>query len=59
VNPVEFLPAIFAALGFVMVVPAWVFWSGSASSATSLPTSWLVAALLPLGLLLLIVSWVD
>lgn len=58
-NPIELWPAVFAVLGFVVVVPAWLHFSGPMLSDVPITTRWLVRALLPMALLLTIGSWVG
>lgn len=50
---------MFAVLGFVIVVPAWLYFTGPMVSDAPITTRWLVRALLPMALLLMIASWVG
>lgn len=58
-NPVRFWFGIFAVLAIVVVAPAWAYWAGPGLRGTPLLTDWLVAALLPLTVLITLASWIQ
>lgn len=58
-NPFKFPFAMFAFLGFVMVVPAWMWFLQSYPTQLSTEGEFLAAMMLPALVALWIVSWLQ
>jgi hypothetical protein len=58
-NPIRFWFAIFALLGFVLVAPAWVHFTGPAADGLPAEVQWLVLLVLPLSILFTLASWAE
>jgi len=59
VNPARFWFAIFAVFGLAVVVPAWMYFASDGLNGTPTVVNWLVAAMLPIVVMLTIASWVQ
>lgn len=58
-NPLRFWLAIFAVLGWVLVIPAWVWVVTTGLTGVPTVVEWLVAIMLPMSLLATLASWVS
>lgn len=58
-NPLRFWLAIFTLFGFVVIAPGWMYWAGAGLDGVPMIVEWLVAAMLPIILLITIASWLQ
>lgn len=58
-SPTATIYALLAFLGFVAVVPAWIFWVESSTAALSYEATFLATLVLPATVLLYITGWVN
>lgn len=58
-NPVRFWFAVFALLGFAIVAPGWMFFTGEPMEGLPTHVQFLVNLMLPVTILLTLASWTQ